>query len=164
MNKKQKLIKAMEHESIDTNYALESALALYSAEPDAGSQEALFKAIIYMMLKQGKVYTAIMGQNIPENPDDILTGVSYSGFDLRAMELNDGCKVAVAITGSDKLKEVPPTAFFEAPLSELMGYIAEQEIDGLLINPGPDNYFMPMALVKGCLEQWELLQKLMHKY
>ena len=162
MNKKQKLVKAMEHESISAKEALESALDLYSAEPDNSSQEALFKAIIYMMLKKGEVYTAIMGEKIPENPSDIVNGAHYSGFDLRALDLQDGRRVAVAITGSDKLKEVPPTAFLEASLAELMAYIAEQEVDGLLINPGPNNYFMPMALVKACLEQWEMIQKLMH--
>lgn len=164
MNKKQKLIKSMEHESISTKDALEAAIAFYNKEPDYSSQEALFKAVLYTMLKQGQVYTAIMGETIPEDPADIMTDATYSGIDLRALELNDGRKVAVAITGSDKLKEVPPTAFLEAPLAELMAYVAEQEIDGLLVNPGPDNYFMPMDLVKAYLEQWEMIQKLMQKH
>lgn len=161
MNKKQKLIKSMEHESISPKVALETALEIYSGEPDYNSLEALVKALMYAMLKKGEVYTAITGEEIPDNPKDILTGVNYNGFELRTLELKDGRQVVVALTSQEKLKDVPPTAFLEVPLVELMAYTAELEVDGLFINPGPANYYIPMEMLKGYLEQWETIQKLM---
>ena len=163
MNKKQKLVKAMEHESISGKEALENSLELYSAEPDYSSLEVLVKAVLYAMFKKQIVYTAIMGDEIPDNPELIAQGATYKGFDLRALALNDGKQAVVALTGQDKLQSVPSTPFLEVALDELMAYTAELNVDGLLFNPGPNNYYLPMEMVKGYLEQWEMAKKLMAK-
>lgn len=163
MNKKQKLTKGMEHESLSPRDALEGALALYSAEPDFSSLEVLMKAMLYGMFKKMKVYTAIMGEDIPDNPEAIANGSTYNGFDIRSLDLQDGTSAVVALTGQEQLKNVPPTPFLEVALDELMAYTSEMNVDGLLVNPGPDNYYFPMEMVKGFLDQWEMAKKLMNK-
>jgi len=163
MNKKQKLSKAMERESINGKEALELSLALYSAEPDYSSLEVLVKAVLYGMFKKTPVYTAIMGDTIPNNPEEIAQGATYTGFDIRSLELQDGNSAVVVLTSQDKLKEVPPTPFMEVALDELMAYTSEMNVDGMLFNPGPDNYYFPMEMVKGFLEQWEMAKKLIAK-
>jgi len=163
MNKIQKLSKAMERDSIGPKEALEQGLSIYSAEPDYSSLEVLVKSILYAMFKKLSVYTAIMGEAIPDNPEAILDGATYKGFDVRSLELKDGNRAVVVITDQKKLKEVPPTPFLEVALDELMGYTVELNVDGMLINPGPDNYYLPMEMVKGFLEQWEMAKKLAKK-
>ena len=163
MNKIQKLSKAMDRDSISAKEALEQGLAFYSAEPDYDCLEVLVKSILFAMFKKQSVYTAIMGEGIPDDPKEILNGATYSGFDVRSLELTDGNRSIVAFTKQELLKNVPPTPFLEVALDELMGYTAELNVDGLLLNPGPDNYYLPMAMVKGLLEQWEMARKLAAK-
>ncbi len=163
MNKKQKLTKGMEHESLNPREALEGALSLYSAEPDYGSLEVLMKAMLYSMFKKMTVYTAILGEDIPDNPAAIPNGATYKGFDIRSLDLQDGTCAVVALTNQELLKNVPPTPFLEVALDELMAYASEMNVDGLLLNPGPDNYYFPMEMVKGFLEQWEMAKKLLNK-
>lgn len=163
MNKKQKLIKAMEHESISAKEALETAIDMYTASPELGYQEVVFKAVIYALVMEGKVYTAITGKDIPETPNDVVPGATYDSFELRALQMEDGAQMAVALTDNSNMDQIPNTAFAELELEELMDYIEDTELDGLLLNPGPKNFFMPMSLVRGLVQQWRMIKKQFQK-
>lgn len=163
MDKGRKLLEEMQQGKLTPKEAIDSCLELVNADPREANLEVLVNSLFYAMIESSLLYAAIHEDGpisaakliVPKTPD--------ATFYLQTVGMPNGYKVIVIFTGPDNLKLVQNTRYLEIPADELFAYICDLEVDGILLNPGPSNYFVPMEIVKALLEQWYEYHKLLEK-
>jgi len=154
MNKGRKLLQDMQQERISPKEAVESCLELVNSVQTQASLELLVNSLLYAMLKGELVYAAIHEDGPISAANIIVPKQKNAKFYLQTAGLPNGLKVIVLFTGPERLKMVANTRYLEIGLDELFAYVADLNVDGLLLNPGPHNYYVPLEIVKALLEQW----------
>jgi len=154
MNKVRKLMQEMEQERISPKEAVDTCLELVNKDQRQANLELLVNSLFYAMVKSTMVYAAIHEDGPVSAAELIVPKQKDQTFYLQTVGLPNGIKVIVLCTGPEYLKLVANTRYLELGIDELFAYVADLEVDGLLLNPGPNNYFVPMDIVKALLEHW----------
>ena len=79
--------------------------------------------------------------------------VNAGGFNIEALKLEDGEHAMVAMTTPERVNSLP-AAYFSMPLETLMRYTLNQEVVGLFINPGSQNFMIPMEMLKAIVDSF----------
>lgn len=154
MRKKRDLLQEMQQGKISPKEAVDACLELVNANQRQANLELLVNSLFYAMLEGTLVYAAIHEDGPVSAADLIVPKQKDETFYLQTVGLPNGYKVIVLCTGPEYLKLVANTRYLEIGLDELFAYVVDLNVDGLLLNPGPNNYFVPMEIVRALLEQW----------
>ena len=163
MDRGRKLMREMEHESISPKEAIDTCLELVNKEQSQYHLELLVNALFYAMVKGELVYAAIHEDGPVTAANLIRPREKDQTFYLQTVNMPNGIKVIVVCTGPEYLKLVDETRYLQIGLDELVAYIIDLNVDGLLLNPGPLNYYVPLDIVRALLEHWYEYHKRMEK-
>lgn len=163
MDKGRKLLQDMQQGRLSPKEAIDSCLELVNADPREANLEILVNSLFYAMIEGELLYAAIHEDGPISAAKLIVPKTLDATFYMQTVVMPNGYKVIVIFTGPESLKLVKQTRYLEIGADELFAYIADLEVEGILLNPGPNNYFVPMDIIKALLEQWVEYHRLLEK-
>lgn len=138
----------MDLENTDFSRALEGALHAFHLRDDDDNHNAIVKLLILGCLYDEKTLFAAHFEDGPKSIEDLKEEAVFKGLTLDYVTLNNGDKYYVMYSRPSKIQDFPCESLMADSLYKLLIYANNDEnISGVLINPGPDNFLLPKGLI-----------------
>ncbi len=135
---------------VDPMLQLEDCIDSFSQVTNERNLEFIFQALQYCVYKDACVDTmvnasafAVAGQS----------QANAGGFNIETLKLDDGEKALVAMTSPERVNALP-AAYFTMPFEDLLRYTLHQDVIGLFINPGSQNFMLPKDMIETILQSF----------
>lgn len=135
---------------IDPMLQLEQCIENFSQITTEENLNYIFQALQYCVYKNVMVDTMVNASAMAVANN---SQTNAGGFNIEALKLEDGEHAMVAMTTPERVNSLP-AAYFSMPLETLMRYTLNQEVVGLFINPGSQNFMIPMEMLKAIVDSF----------
>lgn len=135
---------------IDPMLQLEQCIDNFSQLTTEENLNCIFQALQYCVYKNVMVDTMVNASAMAVANN---SQANAGGFNIEMLKLEDGEHSIVAMTTPERVNSMP-AAYFSMPLETLMRYTLNQEVIGLFINPGSQNFMIPMDMLKAIVDSF----------
>lgn len=137
---------------IDPLLQLEQTIDQFSQVTIESNLNYVYQALQYCVYKNVFVDTMVNASALAVAGN---SGSNAGGFNIEALTLEDGEKAMVAMTSGERVNALP-AAYFTMPFGDLCRYTLNQDVLGLFINPGSQNFLVPKDMLQAIIDSFDV--------
>lgn len=137
---------------IDPLLQLEQTIDQFSQVTIESNLNYVYQALQYCVYKNVFVDTMVNASALAVAGN---SGNNAGGFNIEALTLEDGEKAMVAMTSGERVNALP-AAYFTMPFGDLCRYTLNQDVLGLFINPGSQNFLIPKDMLQAIVDSFNI--------